>query len=112
MLFQLLRKNRQAPSYDLKGLSGLSLIVSRFIPSLARRGSAGALEHLETLPLTAQCSLALIRLHDETLLLGITGQSVTLLTRCREAEVGRDRMSGSNERLLQEQPPRLDELSA
>jgi flagellar biogenesis protein FliO len=40
-----------------------------------------ALEHLGSLPLTAQSSLALVRLQDETLLLGITPQTITLLTK-------------------------------
>ena len=112
-MFQLLRKNGQAPSHDFRGLSGLSAIFSRLIPSLGRRASVGAaLEVLGTLPLTAQSSLALVRLHDETLLLGITAQSVTLLTRRRETELGRGPLSGSNESSLQEEPSRLRELSA
>jgi flagellar biogenesis protein FliO len=52
------------------------------IPALARRSAvAGALEHLGSLPLTAQSSLALVRLNQETLLLGITPQGITLLTK-------------------------------
>jgi flagellar biogenesis protein FliO len=72
----------------------------------------GGLEHLVTLPLTAQVSLALVRLHDETLLLGITAQSVTLLTRRRETEVDRLSVSRSNGDSPQEDQPRLWETSA
>ena len=36
------------------------------------------------MPLTAQSSLAVVRLHDETLLLGITPQSITLLAKGNE----------------------------
>jgi flagellar biogenesis protein FliO len=111
-VFQLLKKNGQAPGYDFKGLSGLSVIFSRLIPSLGRRVSAGALELVGTLPLTAQSSLALVRLHDETLLLGITAQNVTLLTRRRETEVGSKFVSTSNGGLMQEELPPLDELPA
>jgi flagellar biogenesis protein FliO len=51
------------------------------MPAWNGRRVAGALEHLGTLPLTAQSSLALVRLHDETLLLGITPQSIKVLAK-------------------------------
>jgi flagellar biogenesis protein FliO len=64
------------------GLSGCAALLQRLMPVLRRRGNLGnALEHLGSLPLTAQSSLALVRLQDETLLLGITPQSITLLTK-------------------------------
>jgi len=54
----------------------------RLLPALSRRAIAGnALEHLGSLPLTAQSSLALVRLHGETLLLGVTPQNITLLAK-------------------------------
>lgn len=54
----------------------------RLLPALRRRSVAGnALEHLASLPLTAQSSLALVRFQGETLLLGVTGQNITLLTK-------------------------------
>ena len=37
------------------------------------------------MPLTAQSSLAVVRLHNETLLLGITPQSITLLAKGNES---------------------------
>lgn len=111
-MFQLLRKNGRTSGYDFKGLSGLSVIFRRLIPSLGRRVSAGALELVGTLPLTAQSSLALVRLRDETLLLGITAQNVTVLTRRSETEVGRKSASTSNGGLMQEELPPLDELPA
>jgi flagellar biogenesis protein FliO len=64
------------------GLSGCAALLQRLMPVLRRRGNLGnALEHLGSLPLTAQSSLALVRLQDETLLLGITPQTITLLTK-------------------------------
>ena len=66
-------------------VSGLGIVLDglrRLLSPLGRHAkTAGALEHLASLPLTAQSSLALVRLHKETLLLGITPQSVTLLTK-------------------------------
>lgn len=62
--------------------SGLGAALRRLVPALARRRGAGQrLEHLETLPLTAQSSVALIRAGAETLLLGITPQGISLLAR-------------------------------
>jgi len=64
------------------GLSSYAALLQRLMPALRRRGNLGnALEHLGSLALTAQSSLALVRLQDETLLLGITPQSITLLTK-------------------------------
>jgi flagellar biogenesis protein FliO len=54
----------------------------RCMPVLGRRGNlAGVVEHLGTMPLTAQSSLALVKLRDEMLLLGITPQNITLLAK-------------------------------
>lgn len=62
--------------------SAWAALWQRIMPALRRRAIAGnALEHLGSLPLTAQASLALVRLHGETLLLGVTAQNITLLTK-------------------------------
>lgn len=75
---------RQEPS----GFQGVGALLQRFMPALGRRGNlAGVLEHLGTLPLTAQSSLAVVKLHDETLLLGITPQNITLLAKGNDAEL-------------------------
>jgi flagellar biogenesis protein FliO len=104
-VFQLLKKNGRSPNHDFRELAGLGGLFSRLIPSLGRRASAGgALELLGALPLTTQSSLALIRLHDETLLLGITAQSVTLLTRHRETEGDQGQLFQSNGGSLAEDP--------
>jgi flagellar biogenesis protein FliO len=64
------------------GLAGLGAFFRRVFPTLGRRSAfGGALEHLGSLPLTAHSSLALVRLYKETLLLGITPQSITLLSK-------------------------------
>jgi flagellar biogenesis protein FliO len=46
------------------------------------------LEHLGTMPLTAQSSLALVRLNGETLLLGITPQNISLLAKGNDPKAG------------------------
>jgi flagellar biogenesis protein FliO len=81
-VFQFSFKNSLQGRQGGTGLSGCAALLQRLMPVLRRRGNLGnALEHLGSLPLTAQSSLALVRLQDETLLLGITPQTITLLTK-------------------------------
>ena len=87
-MFPFSFKNSLQGSQGGTGLSGCAALLQRLMPALRRRGNLGnALEHLGSLPLTAQSSLALVRLQDETLLLGITPQSITLLTKVSAAAV-------------------------
>jgi len=68
-----------------EGWSSGAAFWRRLLPALSRRAIAGnALEHLGSLPLTAQSSLALVRLQGETLLLGVTAQSITVLAKGSE----------------------------
>jgi flagellar biogenesis protein FliO len=63
-------------------LNSLSDVIGRWLPFAGRRSRLGtAVQHLGTLPLTTQSSLALVRVYKETLVLGITPQSVTLLAK-------------------------------
>ena len=88
-MFDLSKRGNKAPSMQATGLGVWIECLRRLMPTFGRRISAGgALEHLASLPLTAQSSLALVRLHKETLLLGITPQSITLLTKGQENEPG------------------------
>jgi flagellar biogenesis protein FliO len=86
-MFTSLKKYSSVPCDPWAGIAGLAAFLRRIIPALGRRAPAGgALEHLGSLPLTAHSSLALVRLNQETLLLGITPQGITLLTKdVREA---------------------------
>lgn len=62
--------------------SNLVALLARLLGKFTRRPMpGGALEHLTTLPLTAQSALVLVRFGDETLLLGATAQNVNLLLR-------------------------------
>ena len=88
-MFPFSSKNSREGRRDAGGLSGYAALLQRLLPALRRRGNLGnALEHLGSLPLTAQSSLALVRLQGETLLLGITPQSITLLTKGSAAAAG------------------------
>ncbi len=78
-------------SPGIKPLVGLARLCSgfrRMFPGLRRRSAIdGVLEHLGSLPLTAHSSLALVRLYTDTLLLGITPQSVTLLSKRNDENI-------------------------
>jgi flagellar biogenesis protein FliO len=88
-MFELIKRRKKIQATQVTGLGVLIECFRRLMPSFGRRACAGgALEHLASLPLTAQASLALVRLHKETLLLGVTPQSITLLTKGEENETG------------------------
>jgi flagellar biogenesis protein FliO len=77
-----LNRRHLAARHKASGGNGLGAFFHWLMPALSRQRTIGnALVHLGTLPLTAQSSLSLVRLHDETLLLGITPQNITLLTK-------------------------------
>jgi flagellar biogenesis protein FliO len=86
------------------GLTRWCAGFQRLFPSLRRRSALdGVLEHLGNLPLTAHASLALVRLHKDTLLLGITPQSITLLSKGVDPSVfATDRVSPETVALREE----------
>lgn len=70
-----------APS-SVGNFSALRALWQRVIGAFAgRRVGGGALEHLATLPLGPQPSLVLVRLGQQTLLLGATAQRINLLAK-------------------------------
>lgn len=77
--------NRAVRPLDANGsrtASELGALLRRICCGIGRRSAvAGALEHLGSLPLTTHASLALVRMGKETLLLGITPQNITLLSK-------------------------------
>jgi flagellar biogenesis protein FliO len=84
-VFPFTFRNTPQGRQDGGGFVSFTALFQRILPALSRRGTVGgALEHLGSMPLTAQSSLALVRLHGETLLLGITPQNITLLTKGSE----------------------------
>ena len=91
-------------------LAGLCAFLRRIFFGLGRRSVVGgALEHLGSLPLTAHSSLALVRLHKETLLLGITAQSITLLSKENgEAVFGPDNSTAEPLTLREEPLPQVE----
>ena len=71
-----------AGSGAVAGFTGARALLKRLIGAFAGRQVAGAaLEHLATLPLGAQPSLVLVRLGQQTLLLGATARQINLLAK-------------------------------
>jgi flagellar biogenesis protein FliO len=71
----------------LVGLLGVVAVVRRFAPQLGQRlQRAGRLQHLGLLSLTPQCSVALVRVEREILVLGLTPHAVTLLTKTHDPD--------------------------
>jgi flagellar biogenesis protein FliO len=69
------------PKRALPDFTGAAQCLVRWL-ALPRRGAdKQALELLESVPLTTQASVALVRFERQTLLLGVTAESVTLLAR-------------------------------
>jgi len=96
-MFPFARRN----SFSIDAAAGsynfFCALLRRLFPTVKRRASNdGALEHLASLPLTAQSCLALVRLNQETLLLGITPQSITLLSHERQAILGGAALASDN----------------
>lgn len=79
----------------LIGLLGVIIAVPRFLPRLGQHlQSMGKLQSLGVLTLTPQCSVAVIRAGRETLVLGLTPQTVTLLTKTYDLDAGPEEGAG------------------
>jgi flagellar biogenesis protein FliO len=77
--------------------ASLWLIARRLLPLCGQsQRPESPLRHLGTLPLTPPCSVALVRAGQETLVLGLTSQSVTLLTKINWEKGGAGLRLGSD----------------
>ena len=82
----------------LVGLFGVVAIVRRFAPQLGQRlQRAGRLQQLGFLSLTPQCSVALVRIEREILVLGLTPHTVTLLTKTHDPDTREEKHNGATE---------------
>lgn len=75
-------RRASAESGTAAGFTGARALLTRLIGAFAGRPVAGGtLEHLATLPLGGQPSLVLVRLGQQTLLLGATARQINLLAK-------------------------------
>jgi flagellar biogenesis protein FliO len=61
--------------------TSLAGAFARWLSLPVQRGAEPSLRLLESVPLTAQASLALVRFGTENLVLGVTAQKITVLSR-------------------------------
>src|SRR5213594_591791 len=81
-MFGRISRNFNRSIFAFPEAINLGTLVGRWLPFATRRSATGAsLQHIATLPLTPHSSVALIRVYDENLVLGITPHCVTLLTK-------------------------------
>jgi flagellar biogenesis protein FliO len=74
------------PKTALPDVAGLFRSFTRWLALPRRPAGEPSLQLLESVALTAETSIALLRFEQETLVLGVTPQSVTVLAR-RESPV-------------------------
>lgn len=72
-------------SLVIAGMVGLAFVVRRYLPLLGKNfRPRGPLKQIGILALTPQCSVALVQVGEETLVLGLTPHNVTLLAKAGE----------------------------
>jgi flagellar biogenesis protein FliO len=69
------------PKTALPDFAGAAQCLIRWLSLPKRRAGEQSLQLLESVPLTTQVSVALIRFERETLVLGVTPQNVRVLAR-------------------------------
>jgi hypothetical protein len=74
------------PKTPAANWSSLASAIARWLP-LPGRSSAESLRVLESVPLTAQTSVALLRCGAETLVLGVTPHRITVLAKGSSAGI-------------------------
>jgi flagellar biogenesis protein FliO len=80
-MFAMFHRLMARPKTALPDFAGAAQVFIRWLSLPRRRTGEPSLQLLESMALTAQASVALIRFERETLVLGVTPHNVTLLAR-------------------------------
>jgi hypothetical protein len=80
-MFTMFHRQLARPSTARSDLATAANHILRWLALPARRPTAHSLQLLESVPLNAQASVALVRFETESLVLGVTAQSVTVLAK-------------------------------
>ena len=80
-MFALFHRQLARPRTALPDFVAAANFFLRWLSLPARRATAHSLQLLESVPLTAQASVALVRFESENLVLGVTPQSITVLAK-------------------------------
>ena len=81
-MFALFHHQPARPRAALPDFAATANFFLRWLSLPGRRATAHSLQLLESVPLTAQASVALVRFESENLVLGVTPQSITVLAKC------------------------------
>jgi flagellar biogenesis protein FliO len=83
-MFTMFQRPLAREKTALWDLTASAQFLMRWLSLPKRRSAKRSLQLLESVPLTAQASIALVRFERETLVLGVTPRSVTVLTKGAE----------------------------
>jgi flagellar biogenesis protein FliO len=85
-MFALFSRQIDRPKIALADLTSVAGLLGRWLALPARRAATQSLRLLESVPLTAHASVALVRFGTENLVLGVTSQNITVLAKGAAAE--------------------------
>jgi flagellar biogenesis protein FliO len=80
-MFAMFSRQSARPRAALPDLTSIAEFIARWFSLSARRAATHSLHLLESVPLTAQASVSLVRFGSETLVLGVTSQTITVLAK-------------------------------
>jgi flagellar biogenesis protein FliO len=86
----MLHRHITRPKTAFPDLAGAAQYFMRWLSLPKRRVGHPTLQLLESVSLTAQASIALIRFEQETLVLGVTTRNVTVLARSAASGISAD----------------------
>lgn len=85
-MFSIFSRQLERPKTALPDFTTVAGLFARWLALPARRAATQSLRLLESVPLTAHASLALVRFGTENLVLGVTSQNITVLAKGASAE--------------------------
>jgi flagellar biogenesis protein FliO len=80
-MFTIFSRQLAGPKAAPADVTSVAGLIARWLAMPSRRAATRSLHLLESVSLTAQASVALLRCGSETLVLGITSQNITVLAR-------------------------------
>jgi flagellar biogenesis protein FliO len=89
----------KAPLPDFTNIAGL---IARWLAMPSRRATTRSLRLLESVSLTAQASVALVRCGTETLILGVTAHNITVLGKGAALEDASEQQAQRNSKAREE----------
>jgi hypothetical protein len=85
-MFAIFSRRLARPKNPLPDFTSVAGLFARWLALPGRRSASQSLRLLESVPLTAHASLALVRFGAENLVLGVTSQNIAVLAKGACAE--------------------------